>query len=156
MWCSYFSSYASFSFAFPQLDPIEIFRLFHSENLNGSLYTAYVSGYAPEIIMGFALFLLTPICFALLYSGFFKLDRDKNRSGKFLKYFSKNLSLSTLGLPSSFSGKGAYSNFLHSHFSNNVDLLSKLGTQGFEDCKISRVFHGALGQSLLLLKNLRA
>lgn len=145
MWGSYFFSYACFSRAFPQLFPIEVFKLFHSDNLNGSLTTAYENGYSAEIIIGLALFLLTPILFALLYSTLFTKNISILSSENFLKNISKKISLSPLGLPSSFSGKGAYSNFLHSHFSNNIDLLSKIGVQGFEDCKISRVFHGGSG-----------
>ena len=149
MWGSYFSSYACFANTFPQLLPIQIFQLFHSENLNGSLTTAYEAGYSPEIIFGIALFLLTPLFFVFLYSVFFRLDSNGQHTRGFLRHFSDNLTLSNLGLPSSFSGKGGitgvYSKFLHSHFSNRVDLLSILGSQGFEDCKIARVFHGGSG-----------
>lgn len=145
MWGSYFFSYACFSKAFPQLFPIEVFKLFHSDNLNGSLTTAYETGYSAEIIIGLALFLLTPILFALLYSTLFAKNIRILPSQKF--------SLSPLGLPSSFSGKGAYSNFLHSHFSNKIDLLSKIGVQGFEDCKISRVFHGGSGAITAIIEN---
>lgn len=145
MWGSYFYSYACFSRAFPQLFPIEIFKLFHSDNLNGSLTTAYESGYSTEIIIGLSLFLLTPILFALLFSTLFIKNNNILLSDKFFKTISDNFSLSTLGLPSSFSGKGAYSNFLNAHFSSSKDLLSKIGVQGFEDCKISRVFHGGSG-----------
>lgn len=145
MWWSYFSSYALFSLAFPKLLPIEVFKIFHSDNLQGTLATAYETGYNSEFIIGLALFLLTPILLAVIYSALFKKNINIHQSTKFFKYLSQNFSLSVFGLPSSFSGKGAYSNFLHAHFSSNIDLLSKLGTQGFEDCKISRVFHGGSG-----------
>ncbi len=137
MWGCYFFSYTCFYLAFPQLLPIEIFKLFHNEKLNGSLTTAYQARYNSEIIFGFTLFLLTPILFVLIYSYFFS-ESSRNRQ---LRQFS----LSTFGLPSSFSGKGAYSNFLLSYFSTQVGLLSKLGVEGFEDCKISRVLHGGSG-----------
>jgi hypothetical protein len=145
MWATYFFSYACFSLTFPQLLPKEIFKLFHSDNLNGSLATAYTVGYEFEIIIGLSLFLLTPILCALLYSSLFRENVGAHKFRSFFKCFPQNFSLSTFGLPSSFSGSGAYSNFLHSHFSNKIDLLSKIGVQGFEDCKISRVFHGGSG-----------
>ena len=145
MWGCYFFSYACFSLAFPQLLPIEVFKLFHSDNLNGALTAAFEADYGPQVIIGLALFLLIPILFAVLYSALFAKTTSIYRSRNFLKFLSKNFSLSTFGLPSSFSGKGAYSNFLHSHFSNNIGLLSKIGAGGFEDCKISRVFRGGSG-----------
>lgn len=145
MWGSYFSSYALFSLAFPELLPIEVFKLFHSDNLQGTLTTAYEAGYNSEFIIGLALFLLAPILLSVIYSALFKINTNIYQSRNFFRYLSQNFSLSVFGLPSSFSGKGAYSNFLHSHFSSNIGLLSKLGTQGFEDCKISRVFHGGSG-----------
>lgn len=137
MWGCYLFSYTCFYLTFPQLRPLEVLKLFHNEKLNGSLTTAYEARYSPEIIIALTLFLLTPILFALIYSYFFS-ESSKNRQ---LRQFS----LSTFGLPSSFSGKGAYSNFLHSYFSTKAELLSKLGVEGFEDCKISRVFHGGSG-----------
>lgn len=145
MWCSYFFSYACFSLAFPQLLPIEVFKLFHSDNLNGALTAAYDSDYSSQVIIGLTLFLLIPIFFAALYSIIFTKKADIHRSGSFVKYLSQNFSLSIFGLPSSFSGKGAYSNFLHSHFSGIEGLLSKIGSSGFDDCKISRVFRGGSG-----------
>lgn len=145
MWTSYFSSYACFSLAFPSLLPAEVFELFHSSNLNGALTTAYETGYSTKVIIGLALFLLMPILLAVMYSALFRTNFNIYQLRNFFKYLSQSFSLSTFGLPSSFSGKGVYSNFLHSHFSNNIDLLSKIGVQGFEDCKISRVFSGGSG-----------
>lgn len=145
MWTFYFSSYYCFSSTFPNLTIIQTFRLFHSDNLNGSLITAFESGYSQDIIFAIAIFLMLPIMAALFYSILSEKKQSHNNSENLLSFFSKNFSYSTLGLPSSFSGKGAYSNFLYSHFSGNQELLSKLGNQGFGDCKISRVFHGGSG-----------
>lgn len=145
MWSSYFCSYTCFSLAFPALLPIEVFKIFHSDNLSGALTTVFETGYGSEVSIGLALFLLMPILLAVIYSTLFKININILKTRNLFKYLSQNFSLSTFGLPSSFSGKGAYSNFLHSHFSNNIDLLSKIGAQGFEDCKISRVFNGGSG-----------
>jgi hypothetical protein len=155
MWGSYFSSYACFSLSFSSLLPIEIFKLFHSDNLNGALTTALENGYTPEVVIGLTLFLLLPILLAVIYSTLFKKNANILQSLNYFKNFPQNLSLSTFGLPSSFSGRGAYSNFLHSHFSGNVDLLSKIGVQGFEDCKISRVFHGGSGAITAIIEKPR-
>lgn len=145
MWLSYLSSYMLFSLAFPTLLPVEVFKLFHGDNLQGTLTTAYEAGYKSEVMIGLALFLLTPILLATIYSALFRINTNVYQSRNLLNYLSKNFAFSEFGLPSSFSGKGAYSNFLHAHFSGNINLLSKIGIQGFEDCKISRVFHGGSG-----------
>jgi hypothetical protein len=49
------------------------------------------------------------------------------------------------GVPSAFKGRQAYEKFLLAHFSGRRSALSKVGTAGFGDCKIARVFPGGSG-----------
>lgn len=145
LWCSYLIAYYFFSLINNNLSTVEIFELFHSENLNGSITNAYTSGYNSKIILDLSVFLITPILFSILLTFKIGIPPNRNSARNFLNFFSSNFEFSRFGLPSSFSGNGAFRKFLYSYFSNNVDLLSKVGDRGFEDCKISRIFRGGSG-----------
>ncbi len=145
MWLAYFASYAYFFFSLPTISVGEVWQLFHGQPLLGTLTAIPLRGFDPMVGIALSIFLLLPILMPFIYFALLTMMRKLAGPARFMAFLSKSTSMILLGVPSAFTGRQAYDNFLLAHFSGKNGSLTRLGTVGFDDCKIARVFSGGSG-----------
>ena len=153
MWLMYITSYLSFYFAYSVIDPSQTWILFHGDPMWGTLIASHLNGYSLLTSILLLCFLIPPIVVPLIYTYITSVFHKSINRKRLIDHISSYAALTRHGLPSYFSGSLAYTNFLHSHFSNTQELISAIGVQGFEDCKISRVFKGGSGAITAVVEN---